>query len=593
MAGALSAPRGRALAATLPGGCWASTRSSWLDEGRTAAGGRPRWGPLTALMDAAVGLVGEGRRHRGGRRDRRPAPAAARRAGAAPSWRRALLAASLSARPASGGGRPRPAAALPTRPHGPRRAPGRREHASGDAATAAAAAAVVALPAPAPAPAAGRAGRGDRPLARLPGRPLPSDVPRAWRWGSPSAGPLWPWPAVLSGRGARTAPGWRAAPRSGSRAPPRSDQVPRLQAHPRARSGRSRSWLPVRTAARPLRRHHARRPGAAARGLPGAPTTSRPTPRRSARPTSPPTTRVDRARLARAARAARRAARPARLLHRHLLRAGALLPAAQRRAHRRDPRRDRRAGAHRELERGLLLTSLLEAADRVDSTCGLQMAYLKQWAPRALNAARAARAGARSPARRATVARATPTRWPDARRRRPAPTSTRRTTSTPTSRNYHVWETLVRWDAPDALRRRLQARRLPDDAERLQPRAATRGRRSQALDRARCPRRGSSLSCQRRGLPRRSATSRRCSPARGHVPRGGDRLQALRRRPDRHLQPAPASASARSRTCATPSACSSRGPTARPWTPPSAARRPRRSAPRGRRSGSVVLVHAR
>jgi len=36
-----------------------------------------------------------------------------------------------------------------------------------------------------------------------------------------------------------------------------------------------------------------------------------------------------------------------------------------------------------ELERGLLLTSLLEAADRVDSTVGLQMAYLKRWAPRA------------------------------------------------------------------------------------------------------------------------------------------------------------------------------------------------------------------
>ena len=33
----------------------------------------------------------------------------------------------------------------------------------------------------------------------------------------------------------------------------------------------------------------------------------------------------------------------------------------------------------------ILLTSLMEAADRVDSTTGLQMAYLKQWAPRAFN----------------------------------------------------------------------------------------------------------------------------------------------------------------------------------------------------------------
>jgi adenine-specific DNA-methyltransferase len=38
------------------------------------------------------------------------------------------------------------------------------------------------------------------------------------------------------------------------------------------------------------------------------------------------------------------------------------------------------------VERGLVLTSLVEAADRVDSTCGVQMAYLKRWAPRAGNA---------------------------------------------------------------------------------------------------------------------------------------------------------------------------------------------------------------
>ena len=33
----------------------------------------------------------------------------------------------------------------------------------------------------------------------------------------------------------------------------------------------------------------------------------------------------------------------------------------------------------------LLLTSLIEAADRVDSTTGVQMAYVKQWAPRSSN----------------------------------------------------------------------------------------------------------------------------------------------------------------------------------------------------------------
>lgn len=36
-------------------------------------------------------------------------------------------------------------------------------------------------------------------------------------------------------------------------------------------------------------------------------------------------------------------------------------------------------------ERAILLVSLMLAADRVDSTTGLQMAYLKQWAPRASN----------------------------------------------------------------------------------------------------------------------------------------------------------------------------------------------------------------
>ncbi|MET0391197.1 MAG: DNA adenine methylase, partial [Polyangiales bacterium] len=48
----------------------------------------------------------------------------------------------------------------------------------------------------------------------------------------------------------------------------------------------------------------------------------------------------------------------------------------------------REAIAARELPapvEAILLVSLMEAADRVDSTVGLQMAYLKQWAPRAYN----------------------------------------------------------------------------------------------------------------------------------------------------------------------------------------------------------------
>ena len=97
----------------------------------------------------------------------------------------------------------------------------------------------------------------------------------------------------------------------------------------------------------------------------------------------------------------------------------------------------------------LLLTSLLEAADRVDSTTGLQMAYLKQWAPRAdhpltlrvpdlvAGPGRALRgdacALAGSPALGAVdLAYLDP---PYNQHRYDA--------------NYHVWETLVAWDAPE------------------------------------------------------------------------------------------------------------------------------------------------
>lgn len=97
--------------------------------------------------------------------------------------------------------------------------------------------------------------------------------------------------------------------------------------------------------------------------------------------------------------------------------------------------------------RPLLLTSLMLAADRVDSTTGVQMAYLKQWAPRA---------------------------HADLRLRRPdllpGPGTTQRGDAmvlvddlAPTDlayvdppynqhryfANYHIWETLVRWDAPE------------------------------------------------------------------------------------------------------------------------------------------------
>jgi adenine-specific DNA-methyltransferase len=107
----------------------------------------------------------------------------------------------------------------------------------------------------------------------------------------------------------------------------------------------------------------------------------------------------------------------------------------------------------------ILLTSLMLAADRVDSTTGLQMAYLKEWAPRAHQ---------------------------DLELRRPellpGPGSTVRGDATETVdllppvdlmyldppynqhryfTNYHIWETLVRWDEPAAYgvaRKRIDSR---------------------------------------------------------------------------------------------------------------------------------------
>ena len=122
------------------------------------------------------------------------------------------------------------------------------------------------------------------------------------------------------------------------------------------------------------------------------------------------------------------------------------------------PRNGRRIDAIRDrideleltaIERGALLTSLLEAADRVDSTCGLQMAYVKRWAPRALRDLEL-REPAPVPGPAGTVTRL------DALDLAPALTGTDLVYLDPPYNqhsyfsNYHVWETLVRWDAPEA-----------------------------------------------------------------------------------------------------------------------------------------------
>ena len=94
----------------------------------------------------------------------------------------------------------------------------------------------------------------------------------------------------------------------------------------------------------------------------------------------------------------------------------------------------------------ILLTSLLEAADRVDSTTGLQMAYLKKWAPRSYN-----RLDLRIPdllPGRGVAVRGDATHVAGS-----LPHVDFAYLDPPYNQhsyfsNYHVWETLVAWDHP-------------------------------------------------------------------------------------------------------------------------------------------------
>ena len=95
----------------------------------------------------------------------------------------------------------------------------------------------------------------------------------------------------------------------------------------------------------------------------------------------------------------------------------------------------------------LLLTSLIEAADRVDSTVGVQMAYVKEWAPRSYRPLELRRpellpGGGRAVRGDALTLAASLGSF-DLAYLDPPYNQHRYYT------NYHVWETLVAWDAPD------------------------------------------------------------------------------------------------------------------------------------------------
>jgi len=112
----------------------------------------------------------------------------------------------------------------------------------------------------------------------------------------------------------------------------------------------------------------------------------------------------------------------------------------------------------------VLLTSLIEAADRVDSTTGVQMAYVKQWAPRSfrpleLRAPELLPGPGRAVRGDACDLVGTAGSF-DFAYLDPPYNQHRYFT------NYHIWETLVRWDEPETYgvaRKRVDAR---DDATR-------------------------------------------------------------------------------------------------------------------------------
>jgi adenine-specific DNA-methyltransferase len=95
----------------------------------------------------------------------------------------------------------------------------------------------------------------------------------------------------------------------------------------------------------------------------------------------------------------------------------------------------------------ILLTSLMLAADRVDSTTGLQMAYLKQWAPRAHHDLELRRPELISGPGSTIVGDALETidDLPETELIYLDPPYNQHRYFT----NYHIWETLVRWDAPE------------------------------------------------------------------------------------------------------------------------------------------------
>ena len=179
--------------------------------------------------------------------------------------------------------------------------------------------------------------------------------------------------------------------------------------------------------------------------------------------------------------------------------------------------------------------SLMEAADRVDSTAGRADGL-----PQAVGAARASAARA-ARARRCSTARARP-RASTRSRRRARFAADVAYLDPPYNQhsylgNYHVWESLVRWDKPEVYGVAMKRVDVRERASAVQPPRRDRSRRSRdgARTRAGAPPGGL---VQRRGLPDRSSALRAMLAERGAVRVVEVATPALHRRPDRDLQPA-------------------------------------------------------
>ena len=263
------------------------------------------------------------------------------------------------------------------------------------------------------------------------------------------------------------------------------------------------------------------------------------------------------ARLGERPRRACRASGLRRVLHRGVLPPNAVHPAAQRPADRRDPGRRSTATSSRRSSAGSCSPRCSRRPTASTARPGLQMAYLKAWAPRSFNELELRLPEPVHGPARAPFAAWTPTSSQPSSTSTSS-TSTRRTTSIRTS--------------PTTTSGRRSSAGMPRSDTGSRTSGSTAGSRRAATTRKRQAAAALAellgdlrapwllVSRQRRGFPRSAARSRSCSASAVTSAADRRRRQALRRRADRDLQPARREGRHACRTCATASISSSGRP---------------------------------